>query len=116
MAKDNCRFHPHISAVACCSQCGIPLCKDCTTQRPEGIFCSGGCYEKYTSFVERSGAGQSRKGASDFGKLFKKIIFVVVLLVAFFIFMYWSYGVDSPAKLPGGLKEMLFDFLHLFSR
>ncbi|MBN1866756.1 hypothetical protein JW916_05645 [Candidatus Sumerlaeota bacterium] len=113
MAKNMCRHHPEVFASGVCKQCAIPICDECKTVRPQGIFCCEECADRFAAFQDRIAVHKGTGGGGLVSLLVKIAVLAAVLLVAY-LFLHSSYGVDSPADLPGAIKSMISDLIGLF--
>ena len=115
MAKDMCRFHPHVFASGECKQCSIPICDDCKTVQPQGIFCSAECAAKFAAFQDRLSAHKG-PGSGSFlsSPTIRTILVLGVVLLAFWLFLHFVYDVGSLGDIPSALKSMWFDFIGFF--
>ena len=115
MAKEMCRHHPQVYATGTCKQCAIPICDACKTVRPQGIFCSEECAQKFSAFQSRMAGSTQRKSGGLFGSLkFKRIMIIGCVLVAFLLFLHFAYGVDSLGNLPSGIASLWYDLIGIF--
>ncbi|HOL21771.1 MAG TPA: B-box zinc finger protein [bacterium] len=81
-----CFFHTGRPAVARCKQCGRPLCTECRIIKPDGIFCSVECAERFSVFARRAEELEAKRSkSSGVAGLIKFIIFLVILFVIYLI-------------------------------
>lgn len=81
-----CFYHTGRPAVTRCKQCGRPLCSECRIIKPDGIFCSEKCAERFEVFARRAEEIEAKKGKSNgIAGFVKFIIFLVILFVIYLI-------------------------------
>jgi hypothetical protein len=113
MAKDMCRNHPEVFAAGNCKQCAVPICDACKTVRPQGVFCSVVCADKYAAFQDRIAV---HKGPGEGGliALLAKTLALAAVIFGVYTFMRLAYGVDSIGDVPGAIRSMVSDLIGLF--
>ena len=81
-----CFFHTGRPAVTRCKQCGRPLCSECRIIKPEGIFCSAECAERFSVFAKRAEELEAKRSKNNgLAGLVKFIIFLVVLFILYLV-------------------------------
>jgi hypothetical protein len=116
MAKDKCLKHPYRAAADQCRHCGVPLCEECTVDKPNGVFCGEACWEKYLKFQDHALSREPTQRRSFLSGVWrpKRLVAIAVALFVLLLFMHYVYDVSGPGDLPGALHAMVADFILLF--
>jgi hypothetical protein len=75
-----CIVHHDRRATVRCITCHKPLCSECVVSTTDGSFCSHECAKKAEDF--RGRFEKAKVGGSGIGKLFRAVVWVVVIIAA----------------------------------
>ncbi len=94
-----CPNHPKAQAVSRCTTCFKPLCKACILVKGDMDFCSDQCATNHFTTNASIGASLSRDAAAKRRARIRKLIFLLILLLAGFGgAYYWQTHMSSKDK------------------
>jgi len=120
----NCFYHPTAASVGFCKSCNKGLCPSCAVDLGKGLACKGHCEADVASLIslidrniQRSpineeilkSAGSNRYLGAAFNLVFG------FLLIGFFTYRYFLYGLEGSSPLLGamGLCFLVFGLINL---
>jgi hypothetical protein len=95
-----CYYHPDREAVAVCSKCGKPLCKDCAIEYRGKIYCKD-CMEKIKS--EEKQKEELLNQRKEEGKNISRIIITTVIISTVIIGI--IIAISLKTGTPNGMKR-----------
>ena len=98
MGLVKCFRHPNKVSIGNCKNCNAPICGECKTVTPNGIFCSNDCHANLVDFQSKiiSTSG-TRSGFSVFAWIKHLAIAAVLIAVIFGALSIWLKTTDPSA-------------------